>query len=137
MTMFQWTASDFVLVGKKLKFYLCGKTFVADFVFNVFMTNVPNVLVQAASNRAFKISILCCFILKDCEKWTIWGQMKVFNNPLQLLLHCVHDNVANLRQPFFVYYVKMNRILFLLSRFSSRRRYSCKVYFLKPFSFSF
>lgn len=52
MTMFQWKASDFVLVGKKLKFYLVGKTFVADFVFNVFMTNF---LVQAASNHAFKI----------------------------------------------------------------------------------
>ena len=44
MTMFQWKASDFVLVGKKLKFYLFGKTFVADFVFNVFMTNVPNLM---------------------------------------------------------------------------------------------
>ena len=98
--MFQWKASDFVLVGKKLKFYLFGKTFVAEFGFNVFMTNVPNVLVQAASNHAFKISILCCFSLKECEKWTIWGQMKVFNNPLQLLLHCVRDNVANLRQLF-------------------------------------
>ena len=51
MTMFQWKASDFVLVGEKLKFYLFGKTFVADFVFNVFMTNF---LVQAASNHAFK-----------------------------------------------------------------------------------
>ena len=61
MTMFQWKASDFVLVGKKLKFYyLFGKTFVAAFVFNVFMTNV---LVQAASNNAFKISILYCFNL--------------------------------------------------------------------------
>lgn len=65
MTMFQWKASDFVLVGKKLKFYLFAKTFVADFVFNVFMTNV---LVQAASDHAFKISILCCFDLKDCTK---------------------------------------------------------------------
>lgn len=102
MTMFQWKASDFVLVAKKLKFYyLFGKTFVADFVFNVFMTNVPNVLVQAASNHAFTISILYCFDSKDCTKWTIWGQLKVFNNPLQLLLHCVHDNVANLRKLFF------------------------------------
>ena len=101
MTMFQWKASDFVLVGKKLKFYLFGKTFVADFVFNVFMTNF---LVQAASNHAFKISILYCFNLKDCKKWTIWGQLKAFNNPLQLLLHCVCDNVANLRH-FFLYTV--------------------------------
>ena len=132
--MFQWKASDFVLVEKKLKFYLFGKTFVADFVLNVFMTNVPNVLVQAASNHAFKISILYCFDLKDCTKWTIWGQLKVFNNPLQLLLHCVRDKVANLKQPFFfVYCVKMNRIFFLLSQFSSRSRYSCKVYSLKPF----
>ena len=98
MTMFQWKASDFVLVGKKLKFYLFGKTFVADFVFNVFVTNF---LVQAASNHAFTISIFYCFDSKDCTKWTIWGQLKVFNNPLQLLLHCVHDNVANLRKLFF------------------------------------
>ena len=102
MTMFQWKASDFVLVAKKLKFYyLFGKTFVADFVFNVFMTNF---LVQAALNHAFKISILYCFNLKDCKKWTIWGQLKAFNNPLQLLLHCVCDNVANLRH-FFLYTV--------------------------------
>lgn len=105
MSMFQWKASDFVLVEKKLKFYLFGKTFVADFVLNVFMTTVPNVLVQAASNHAFKISILYRFDLKDCTKWTIWGQLKVFNNPLQLLLHCVHDKVANLKQPFFLYTV--------------------------------
>ena len=27
--------------------------------------------------------------------------LKAFNNPLQLLLHCVCDNVANLRHFFF------------------------------------
>ena len=68
VTMFQWKASDFVLVAKKLKFYyLFGKTFVADFVFNVFMTNVPNVLVQAASNHAFTISIFTVLIQRTVQ----------------------------------------------------------------------
>ena len=68
MTMFQWKASDFVLVAKKLKFYyLFGKTFVADFVFNVFMTNVPNVLVQAASYHAFTISIFTVLIQRTVQ----------------------------------------------------------------------
>ena len=39
----------------------------ADFVFNVFMTNVPNVLVQAASNHAFTISIFKVLIQRTVQ----------------------------------------------------------------------